>query len=93
MIVQIKSMSDCRSFASSGSGRHLTKKIRLQGKTPGGVEISIAFELFLYSVLYAVSTSLPAAFIIAFFKNSDDELPIITSTYQKCTDKKTLVET
>jgi hypothetical protein len=36
----------------------------------------------LYSVLYAVSTSSPAAFMIAFFKNSDDELPIITSTYQ-----------
>jgi hypothetical protein len=81
MTVQIKSTSDCRSISSSVEGCHPTKKIRLQVKIPGGVEISIAFELFLYWVLYAVSTSLPAAFIIAFFKNSDDELPMMASTY------------
>jgi hypothetical protein len=51
--VEIKSTSDCRSITSFVSGYHLTKKIRLQGKVPDGVEISIAFGLFLYSELYA----------------------------------------
>lgn len=59
------------------------KKIRLQCKAPGGVAINIEFGLLLYSTSYAVSTSLPAALIITCLKNSDDELPMITSTYQE----------
>ena len=78
----IKSTNDCWSLASSLSGSHLTKKIRLLGNAPAGVEWSIAFGWFLSSMLYAVFTSLPAVLIMASLRYFDDELITITSTYQ-----------
>ncbi|CAF3431535.1 unnamed protein product [Rotaria socialis] len=81
--VEKKTMSDCRSLASSVAGCHLRKKIRLQDKVPDAVEIRIEFGLFFSSTLYVDLTSLPAASIIDCFYNFDDELPtIITSTYE-----------
>ncbi|CAM4766020.1 unnamed protein product [Rotaria magnacalcarata] len=82
MTVEIKSMSDCGNLTSSVADCHLRKSIRLQDKVSDGVEIRIEFGLFFSSTLYAVLTSLPAASIIACFNNSDDEFPIITSTYE-----------
>ncbi|CAF4723343.1 unnamed protein product [Rotaria sp. Silwood2] len=80
--VYMRSTRDCRSISSSGSESHFTINICLQGRAPDGVAINTEFGWFSNSLSYTFWIFSPAAFIIASVKNPNDEIPIITSTYQ-----------
>ena len=85
-IVHIKSTMDCRRIVSSPVGCHLTKKIALDNKSPGGVINTEEFGLFLSSILYKVWISQPATSNIACLIVSIEEFPMITLAYQKETN-------